>query len=159
MEHRVFGRELTNLLERDPLRYKRNYSLLHHDRLKDLKAPVSTRNRSIMVPALRHPPPQQDLPDPQMVPEYITDNFHFLIAQEEIHPPIGNYISGHRSVSETSRVKLIDWLCELHYKYKMFPETVFTVVTLVDRYLSAREVRLSELQLIGAAALFIASKF
>ena len=41
----------------------------------------------------------------------------------------------------------------------MFPETIFTVVTLVDRYLSAREAHLSELQLIGAAALFIAAKF
>lgn len=32
-------------------------------------------------------------------------------------------------------------------------------MTLVDRYLSAREVRLAELQLIGAAALFTAAKF
>lgn len=94
-----------------------------------------------------------------MVPDYINDNFQFLVAQEETHPPMGNYISGHRSVSETSRAKLIDWLSELHYKYKMFPETIFTIVTLVDRYLSAKEVRLSELQLIGAAALFIAAKF
>lgn len=58
MEHRVFGRELTNLMEREQLRYKRNYSLLHQDRLKDLKAPVSTRNRSIIVPPLKHSPPK-----------------------------------------------------------------------------------------------------
>lgn len=71
MEHRVFGRELTNLLDRDHLRYKRNYSLLHQDKLKDLKAPVSTRNKSIVVPHHKHSPPKQDQPDPQMVPEYI----------------------------------------------------------------------------------------
>ena len=41
----------------------------------------------------------------------------------------------------------------------MFPETLFTVITLVDRYLSAKIVPLAELQLIGAAALFIAAKF
>lgn len=62
-------------------------------------------------------------------------------------------------MSESSRAKLIDWLCELHYKYKMFPETIFTIVTLVDRYLSAKSVPLSELQLVGVAALYIAAKF
>ena len=41
----------------------------------------------------------------------------------------------------------------------MFPETLFTIVTLVDRFLSAKNVALSELQLVGAAALFIAAKF
>ena len=41
----------------------------------------------------------------------------------------------------------------------MFPETLFTIVTLVDRYLSAKTVPLAELQLVGAAALFIAAKF
>lgn len=41
----------------------------------------------------------------------------------------------------------------------MFPETIFTIVALVDTYLSAREVPLSELQLVGVAALFIAAKF
>jgi G2/mitotic-specific cyclin 3/4 len=41
----------------------------------------------------------------------------------------------------------------------MFPETIFTVVTLVDRYLALKDVPLSELQLIGAAALFISAKF
>ena len=83
----------------------------------------------------------------------------FLVDQEKIHPAFGNYLQSHKTVSETSRAKLIDWLAELHYKYKMFPETIFTVVTLVDRYLSAKAVPLSELQLIGAAALFIAAKF
>ena len=72
--------------------------------------PVSTRNRSIIVPPTKPNNSQQDLSDPQMVPDYIKDNFHFLMAQEETHPPIGNYISGHRSVSEASRAKLIDWL-------------------------------------------------
>lgn len=41
----------------------------------------------------------------------------------------------------------------------MFPETIFTVTTLVDRYLSAKTIALSELQLVGASALLIAAKF
>lgn len=157
MEHRVFGRELTNLLDHDHLRYKRNYSLIHHDKLKDLKAPTSTRNRSIIVP--KHHEPKPDPVDAQMAGDYFEDNIRHLLAMEKTHPPFGNYLSSHKTVSETSRAKLIDWLAELHYKYKMFPETIFTMVTLVDRYLSAKAVPLGDLQLIGAAALFIAAKF
>jgi len=69
-------------------------------------------------------------------------------------------MSSHKTISQQSRAKLIDWLSELHYKYKMFPETMFTMVTLVDEYLANHpELPLGELQLVGASALFIAAKF
>ena len=157
MEHRVFGRELTNLLEQDNHRYKRNYSMLHHDKIREHKAPVSHRNKSIIIPKTTQPQPE--LPNPQMVTEYFDENIHYLVQQEKTHPAFGNYLTSHKTISESSRAKLIDWLAELHYKYKMFPETLFTMTTLVDRYLSAKTVPLSELQLIGASALFIAAKF
>ena len=70
-----------------------------------------------------------------------------------------NYIGKHSTITENERAKLIDWLCKLHYKYKMFPETIFTVVALIDRYLQAKAIPLAELQLVGVACLFIAAKF
>lgn len=94
-----------------------------------------------------------------MVPEYFVENLQFLMEQEHATYRLTNYIPTHKTVSEQARAKLIDWLSELHYKFKMFPETIFTMVALVDTYLSAREVPLSELQLVGVAALFIAAKF
>jgi hypothetical protein len=30
---------------------------------------------------------------------------------------------------------LIDWLVEVHYKFKMLPETLYLTVNLIDRYL------------------------
>lgn len=57
------------------------------------------------------------------------------------------------------RAKLIDWLSKIHYKYKMFPETLFTIVSVVDKYLSIKETSLRELQLVGVAALYLAAKF
>lgn len=72
MEHRVFGRELTNLLDNEHHnRYKRNYSLIHNDKLNQLRAPVSTRNRSIILPKTIEPKPEP-LPNAntQMVTEY-----------------------------------------------------------------------------------------
>jgi len=41
----------------------------------------------------------------------------------------------------------------------MFPETIYSVVSFIDQYLSVKEVPLSELQLVGVACLFIAAKF
>jgi hypothetical protein len=41
----------------------------------------------------------------------------------------------------------------------MFPETIFTVVTFIDRYLAKKTVPLGELQLVGITALLIAAKF
>ena len=81
MEQRVFGRELTNLLE--PVRPKRNYSMLAGDRFKDLKAPVTTRNRSIVIPSKPVPPTPvvSTSTDPQMVPEYMATNFAFMTEQ------------------------------------------------------------------------------
>ena len=72
MEHRVFGRELTNLLDHDHHnRYKRNYSLIHHDKLNQLRAPVSTRNRSIILPKTIEPKQEPvNNNNTQMVTEY-----------------------------------------------------------------------------------------
>ena len=42
----------------------------------------------------------------------------------------------------------------------MFPETLFTIVSLIDTHLANNiDVPLTELQLVGVSALFIAAKF
>jgi G2/mitotic-specific cyclin 1/2 len=94
-----------------------------------------------------------------MVPEYFFDNMQFLRIKEKQSHKLINYIPSHKTVSEQSRSKLIDWLSELHYKYKMFPDTLFMIASLIDQYLSVKEVPLSQLQLVGVAALYIAAKF
>lgn len=54
---------------------------------------------------------------------------------------------------------LVDWLAEVHNKFKLLPETLFLSVNLIDRFLSCRTVSLIKLQLVGVTALFIASKY
>ena len=41
----------------------------------------------------------------------------------------------------------------------MFPETIFTIVSFIDQYLSKKDVPLNELQLVGISAFFIGAKF
>ena len=70
MEHRIFGRELTNLAEQEQLRAKRNYSFLHNDKLRDSKATLSARSRNLLMPSTKHQEQKTAPTDPQMVPEY-----------------------------------------------------------------------------------------
>jgi len=54
---------------------------------------------------------------------------------------------------------LMDWLVQVHLKFKLLPETLFITVNLIDRYCEKRIVARSEYQLLGVTAMLIASKY
>lgn len=54
---------------------------------------------------------------------------------------------------------LVDWLIEVHAKFRLLPETLFLCVNLVDRFLSSRTIGMETLQLVGVTALLVASKY
>jgi cyclin B len=57
------------------------------------------------------------------------------------------------------RAVLIDWLVDVHYKFKLLPETIFLTVNLIDRFLEKVSISRKKLQLVGVACMFIASKY
>ena len=57
------------------------------------------------------------------------------------------------------RAILVDWIIEVHLKFKLLPETLFITVNLIDRYLSMINIKRNNLQLVGVTAMFIASKY
>lgn len=57
------------------------------------------------------------------------------------------------------RTILLDWLVDVHLKFHMFPQTLFIVAAILDRYLAKKTVKKADLQLVGAASLFIAAKY
>ena len=57
------------------------------------------------------------------------------------------------------RAILVDWLIEVHLKFKLLPETLFLTVNLIDRFLERVQVPRSKLQLVGVTAMMIASKY
>ena len=54
---------------------------------------------------------------------------------------------------------LVDWLVDVHLKFKLLPETLFITINLIDRFLEKSKVTKTRLQLVGVTALFIASKY
>jgi hypothetical protein len=57
------------------------------------------------------------------------------------------------------RAILVDWIIEVHLKFKLLPETLFLTVGLIDRFLELEQIKRSSLQLVGVTAMLIASKY
>ena len=62
-------------------------------------------------------------------------------------------------INEKMRGILIDWLIDVHLKFKLVPETLYLTVNLIDRYLSQEPIPRQRLQLVGVSAMLIASKY
>lgn len=60
-------------------------------------------------------------------------------------------------VTSTMRAILVDWLVEVAEEYKLHRETLFLAVNYIDRFLSVMSVARPKLQLVGTAAMFLAS--
>lgn len=54
---------------------------------------------------------------------------------------------------------LVDFLVEIHFAFRLRPETLYLCLNIVDRYVSRRIVYTKHYQLVGCAALWIAAKF
>ena len=57
------------------------------------------------------------------------------------------------------RAILVDWLVEVHMKFRLVPETLYLCVNIIDRYLEKEFVERTKLQLVGITALLIACKY
>lgn len=62
-------------------------------------------------------------------------------------------------MNENIRAVLVDWIINVHMKFKLMPETLFITVNLIDRFLSKYSIDRSQVQLLGVASLLIATKY
>lgn len=62
-------------------------------------------------------------------------------------------------VTAKMRSILVDWLLEVHYKFKLVPQTLWLCVNILDRYLEKVPVERTKLQLVGVSALLLACKY
>lgn len=101
----------------------------------------------------------RDAENPQACTDYVNDMYaHF--RKKEIETSVTpSYMSRQTHINEKMRAILIDWLVEVHLKFKLVPETLYLTVNLIDRYLVEAVVERSNLQLVGVSALLLASKY
>jgi len=95
----------------------------------------------------------------QEVQEYVSDINNQLFEGEATFPPKADYMEMQADLTPKMRTILMDWLIEVHMKYKLHVETLHLTVNLIDRFLAKVPVTRKRLQLIGVVAMFIASKY
>ena len=101
----------------------------------------------------------EDLDDPSMCAEYVRDIFEYYKELEATTLPNPNYMEHQDDLEWKMRGILVDWLIEVHTRFRLLPETLFLAINIVDRFLSSKVVPLDKLQLVGITAMFIASKY
>jgi hypothetical protein len=102
---------------------------------------------------------KEDVDDPLMVSEYVVEIFEYLKELEIATMANPDYMENQSELEWKMRGILVDWLLEVHTRFRLLPETLFLAVNIIDRFLSAKVVQLDRLQLVGVTAMFIASKY
>ncbi|KAL1458189.1 hypothetical protein WDU94_008357 [Cyamophila willieti] len=101
--------------------------------------------------------------DPLQVSCYAMHIFEYLKSRE-LHFKIKDYLP-FQSTSEKGRISaemrsvLVDWMVEVQETFELNHETLYLAVKLVDLFLSKALCSRENLQLLGATAIFVSSKF
>ena len=82
-----------------------------------------------------------------------------LHASELKKQPNPSYMLRQTDLTARMREILIDWLVEVHMKFKLQTETLYLCVYLIDKFLERRAVLKTKLQLVGCTALLLAAKY
>lgn len=96
----------------------------------------------------------------QAVAEHAPVITSFLLKEEQRFMLPRDFMQKNDEITEKMRAYLIDWLAELHFKFKMWQETLYVTVGLIDKFLAVEpELKKSELQCLGITAMHIAGKY
>ena len=70
-----------------------------------------------------------------------------------------NYMTQQADINERMRSILVDWLVDVHLKFKLRVETLFLTEHIIDRYLVKEQTTRNKLQLVGCTAMLVAAKY
>ncbi|XP_013185923.2 cyclin-A2 [Amyelois transitella] len=93
------------------------------------------------------------------VVEYRDDIYQYMREIEVKNRANPRYMRKQPDITYMMRSILIDWLVEVCDEYNQQSETLHLAVSYVDRFLSYMSVVRTKLQLVGAAATYIAAKY
>jgi len=102
---------------------------------------------------------ERDADDPLCATHYVQDMYQHFRLKEAVTSVRPIYMETQTHINERMRSILVDWLVEVHQKFKMVPETLYLTINVIDRYLEKSQVSRPRLQLVGVTALLIAAKY
>ena len=105
---------------------------------------------------------QIELRDPQMVAEMATEIYKNMRKEEILMKVDADYLTKVQiptEVKDTSRAFLIEWIIDVHRKFRPEPENLYATVFIIDRFLSLKQIKKSQLHILGVTALLISTKY
>lgn len=99
-----------------------------------------------------------DLRNPQYVAEYSTSIYQNMKKEEDAFLINKDFLA-ETEIEERHRRRLVEWLSEVHNKFRLLPETFFITCKLVDLAIQKFGVKKSNLQLLSLGALLISTKY
>jgi len=107
---------------------------------------------------------KDDVENPQLVVEYVNEIYEYLRQLETLQGVREDYLNKSETkptILPKMRAVLVDWLIQVHSQFNLLQETLYLTVAILDRFLqnSATKIERKQLQLVGVAAMFIASKY
>jgi cyclin B len=100
-----------------------------------------------------------DSNDPLCASTLVQEMYEVYRAKEMTMTPPAGYMDNQKFINERMRAILIDWLIDVHLKFKLVPETLHLTVNIIDRFLALAKITRQRLQLLGVTAFLIATKY
>lgn len=83
-----------------------------------------------------------EIRDPSIVAEYSQKNFENMKKQELNFMVDPNYISKIQTeIRDTSRAFLIEWIIDVHRKFRLKPECLYVTTHIIDQFLSRKKIQ------------------
>ncbi|KAM6104788.1 LOW QUALITY PROTEIN: G2/mitotic-specific cyclin-B1-like [Pterocles gutturalis] len=99
----------------------------------------------------------EDGADLSLCSGYVKDIYKYLRDLEKKQPVRPKYLAG--KITGNMCAILVDWLVQVQMKFRLQQETLYMVVSIIDRFLQDNAVSKKMFQLAGVTAMFIASKY
>jgi len=102
---------------------------------------------------------KEDEDNPQLCAEYAPEMYGYLRELEQKYVVKDDYLKGFVTTGKM-RTVLVDWLVDVQQQFQLLPETLYLTISFIDRFMSVEGENISrgQLQLVGVAAMFLASK-
>ncbi len=101
-----------------------------------------------------------DQRNPQLISDYAPDIFQHMRDVEQYYMVAPDYLANsQKEIKDTSRAFLVEWMADVHRKYKLRPDTLFLSVNACDRYMSQVEIPKRKLHILGMTSMMATAKY
>ena len=99
--------------------------------------------------------------NPQNVSEFSQNIYLNMLKSEQDHLIIPHdYLTTVQTeIRDTQRAFLLEWIIDVHRKFKLKSETLYAAQYIIDKFLSKHKIKNTQLHLLGISTILLATKY